>query len=318
MTTNHWLNMIHTRNSSKLRPLSNRTELLPLPSNQDKIVQFLQMQKEEEEEASAVAICPSFNSYSCDGLAEVAARVRTEASTSNQQLYDEEDTFEFTTDFDFSSSMMASQIRPVFPVFNRDLMLSDYCFGDEDDLHWNQDHDRDTDFGAGDVEVEDVARARLSLKNMFVDEPDHSSSCSSSEADELDEVPPGTHCFWTPKSPSPSPLPGRCKKSNSTGSCSKRWRFRDLLKRSISDGKAGSLVFVNAEGEKRTRVKASAAATAGGGALKIKVKGETAAAAHKAIYVKNKAAKGGDKRRSYLPYRQELLSFFSHKNFLPF
>ncbi|KAF5740374.1 hypothetical protein HS088_TW11G00443 [Tripterygium wilfordii] len=263
------------------------------------------MQKEEE--ATSVSICPSFNCYSCDGIAEVAARVETELSTSNQQPHDE-DTFEFTTDFDFSSSIMAGQIRPVFPVFNRDLMLSDCCFDEDDELHRNR--NRDADFRDGDVEDDDVARARLSLKNLFVDEPDNPSSCSSSEADELEEIPQGAYCFWTPKSPSPSPSPGRCKKSNSTGSCSKRWRFLDLLKRSSSDGKAHSLVFVNPKGEEKTRVKAAA--------VKIKLKGETAASAHKAFYVKNKGGKEGDKRRSYLPYRQNLLGLFSNKTFPPF
>ncbi|KAF5746868.1 hypothetical protein HS088_TW06G01044 [Tripterygium wilfordii] len=273
---------------------------------------------QSEEEATEVAICPSFNSYSCDGLAEIAARVETEVSTSNQQPHDEEDTFEFSTDFDSSSSIMASQIRPVFPVFNRDLMLGDHCFNDDDELHRNRnrDLDRETDFRAVDVEDDDVARARLSLKNLFVDEPDHQSSCSSSEADELEKIPTGTYCLWTPKSPSPSPSPGRCKKSNSTGSCSKRWRFRDLLKRSSSDGKANSLIFVNPKGEEITRVKAAAAAA--GGAGKLKLKEEMTASAHKPFHVKNKAGKEGDKLRSYLPYRPDLLGFFSNKTFPPF
>ncbi|CAI0429431.1 unnamed protein product [Linum tenue] len=72
-------------------------------------------------------------------------------------------------------------------------------------------------------------------------------SSSSSEADELEGAPEGSYCGWTPKIISPSsvtgasPSPGICEKSNSTGSSAsttkRRWRLRDLLRRSSSDGK---------------------------------------------------------------------------------
>ncbi|KAL0377424.1 UNVERIFIED_CONTAM: hypothetical protein Sradi_3047900 [Sesamum radiatum] len=73
-------------------------------------------------------------------------------------------------------------------------------------------------------------------------EPDNPSSCSSSEADEMENIPAGTYCVWRPKA-AEQPSPSRCNKSKSTGSGSKRWKIRDLLRRSNSDGK-DSFVFL--------------------------------------------------------------------------
>ncbi|KAK6155194.1 hypothetical protein DH2020_009442 [Rehmannia glutinosa] len=55
-----------------------------------------------------------------------------------------------------------------------------------------------------------------------------------------ENIPAGTYCVWRPKG-ADQPSPSRCKKSKSTGSASKRWKFRDLL-RSNSEGK-DSFVF---------------------------------------------------------------------------
>ena len=59
------------------------------------------------------------------------------------------------------------------------------------------------------------ASIRLPLRKLLIEERE-TASCSSSEADELEGVPSGTYCVWTPKA-AESP-PGRCRKSNSTGS----------------------------------------------------------------------------------------------------
>ncbi|BAT99243.1 hypothetical protein VIGAN_10064500 [Vigna angularis var. angularis] len=67
-----------------------------------------------------------------------------------------------------------------------------------------------------------------------------SDSSSSSEADELEGVPAATYCMWTPNSPR------KCKKSNSTGSSSKKWKLFDLLRQSNSEGKE-SYLFLTAE-----------------------------------------------------------------------
>ncbi|URE20717.1 hypothetical protein MUK42_03401 [Musa troglodytarum] len=72
---------------------------------------------------------------------------------------------------------------------------------------------------------------REKIRRLPVEEPQRRfslDSTSSSEADEIEKIPPETYCVWTP---------GRCKKSSSMGSLL-RWRIRDLMgRRSHSDGK---------------------------------------------------------------------------------
>ncbi|KAK9117154.1 hypothetical protein Sjap_016101 [Stephania japonica] len=138
----------------------------------------------------------------------------------------EEEDFEFSVvcrDADESLSITADeifsngQIRPIYPLFDRTLLFKD---GDGEESMESKMS------GAGAV--------RIPLAKLLIEERDPVASSSSSEADELEAVPAGTYCVWTPKSAQSTP--DRCKKSNSTGS-SKRWRFRDFLLRSNSDGK---------------------------------------------------------------------------------
>ncbi|KZV17820.1 hypothetical protein F511_01629 [Dorcoceras hygrometricum] len=96
--------------------------------------------------------------------------------------------------------------------------------------------------------------------------------------------------------------PEVCKKSNSTG-FSKIWRFKDFLGRSNSDGR-DAFVFLNdnshappMKGEKKVAAK----------------KGKTASLSAHEVYLRSKA-KDGEKRRSYLPYRPELMGFFTNVN----
>ncbi|KAL3628818.1 hypothetical protein CASFOL_027864 [Castilleja foliolosa] len=196
---------------------------------------------------------PSFNSSSNSRLAGIAARVVEECGS--EEYYDEfyfereehksgsteretgdgsvnpvEDDGEFEFAFVKRDSELPSpvsaddifcngQILPVYPVFNRDLFL-----------------DRRNGFeekGKNDV----VQAVRLPLRKLFIEERETTPSSSSSEADELEGVPEETYCVWRP------PPEGRCKKVNSAGSNSKRWRFRDLLHRSFSDGGKDRFVF---------------------------------------------------------------------------
>ncbi|XAR72628.1 hypothetical protein NMG60_11019337 [Bertholletia excelsa] len=77
--------------------------------------------------------------------------------------------------------------------------------------------------------------------------------------DDLAGVQPGTYCIWTPRSAAESPA--RCKKSNSTGSSTKRWKFRDLLRRCNSDGD-DTVVFVATPNGNAKKKKAQAAVKA--------------------------------------------------------
>lgn len=120
------------------------------------------------------------------------------------------------------------------------------------------------------------------LRNLFLEEVeeeknDPSSKSSSASADQLEGIPEGTYCVWTPKSSSSA-----LKKSGSTGtsSSSLRVKIRDLvIGRSRSDGKEKLLYFP---------------AVAGGSAGGYKKVG----------------GDGGGGRKTFLPYRQDILGLF--------
>lgn len=105
-------------------------------------------------------------------------------------------------------------------------------------------------------------------------------SCSSSESDELEGVPPETYCAWVPRDARGK----QCKKSSSSGSGSRRWKLRHLLlNRSNSDGRTDG-------------ISAMPLAKVGGvnaGAVGCtKARGLTG---------------GSDRRRCFVPYRSDLV-----------
>ncbi|KAJ0712503.1 hypothetical protein HanOQP8_Chr09g0335581 [Helianthus annuus] len=109
-----------------------------------------------------------------------------------------------------------------------------------------------------------------------------SSSFSYSEAneDECDSKPSGMFCF------------AKCKKSCYTGGSGshglRRWR---ILK---------SLCWSNSEGEDAVKVS---------GKLK-KTSSSASPSFHEVFYVQKRAKQKGDKMKSFLPYKQDLLGFF--------
>ncbi|KAM7509131.1 hypothetical protein LguiA_019584 [Lonicera macranthoides] len=258
------------------------------------------------QESNDQLLCPSFNSYSSDKLAEIAAKVSDQYNRESRLYQDEAALDEYNDDFEFSSVTADSSVHdviidgkilPIFPIFNRDLLIND------DEQITNRDNVSQT--------------LRLPLKKLFLDETEATSCSSSSEADELESIAPGTYCVWTPNLVQKSP--SRCKKSNSTGSISKRWNLRHLLRRSNSEGKESPLVFLTPknEGEKSgngEKVEISKERRNDGvkvaGKVKAKGIGEKLSA-HEVFYVRNRAMKEGDKRKSYLPYRQDLVGFFA-------
>ncbi|XP_057983942.1 uncharacterized protein LOC131168489 [Malania oleifera] len=281
-----------------------------------------------QEEGPVLALCPSFNNYSSHKMAEVAAKVPEELNLDSKLAEEDDEKLDVDEDFEFSLVRCGSdagsdaaftvsaedmfyggQIRPIFPVFNRDLLL---------------------DEGRGlESPTCEVPSIRIPLKKLFFEDQDPPSS-SSSEADALERVPPGMYCVWTPKAAEGSP--GRCKKSKSTGSSGRRWRLRDLLGRSNSDGKH-SFVFLtptptsaggkNKEKSEKTEKAANLKQRRSSGeflAGKAKAKmpnghrNEKLISAHEIFYVKNRALKEGEKRRSYLPYKQDLIGFFAKVN----
>ncbi|KAM1035818.1 hypothetical protein ACFX2F_039009 [Malus domestica] len=141
---------------------------------------------------------------------------------------------------------------------------------------------------------------------LMLEEERETESCSSSEADDLENLPPGTYCEWAP--PKSSPGQRRCNKSSSAGSSSKRWKFWNLLHRSSSDG----IVFLAPSSTKRANNNKGDDVTRkrvdnGGGGGGVSENRER-------FVVRSKAEEAGDKRRSFLPYRQDFVGFFSNVN----
>ncbi|KAJ4831514.1 hypothetical protein Tsubulata_004749 [Turnera subulata] len=282
-----------------------------------------------QDQSSSVTYCPSFSSYSYNRTAETAARVINEVieeepdraifNNRNDTVPDEDDDDD---EFEFvlvraspeDAAVLASDkgrgeyFRPVFPLFNRDLLV------DEDDVE---------------------EQIRIPLKNLFVsDDRDPPSSSASSEADELESAREGTFCLWNPSTPlrSPAASPARCQKSSSQGASSskRRWRLRDLLRRCSSDGKQ-SLVFFSPKSDhnkvkqqeevvKAEKTEKKAAKPAPSPKAKTASSAKEKVSAHEVFYVRRRASKEEDKKKSYLPYR---LGFFANvngfnKNFVPF
>lgn len=254
---------------------------------------------------------PSFSSYSSNRVAEIAGKISDEIKCDSELI---EENVDGAEDFEFSLVCenpedsigvfpFDRQIQPIYPVFNRDLLLNDVSY----------DVDREGVNGESSENVN--SSVQVSLKDLFLEEREPLSS-SSSEVDELESVPPGTYCVWKPNITEPSP--SRCKKSNSTGSAFKRWNIRDLMRRSNSDGK-DSFVFLTPEkGLKSETSKAKDSAEASKVAGKLKAKGNSSsgnkASSMTDVYLRNQAAKEMDKnrRKSYLPYRRDLVGFFAN------
>lgn len=173
------------------------------------------------------------------------------------------------------------KIRPVFPLFNRDLFFSG---GEPDSL-----------------QLESLPSKTL-VKKVFVE----TKESSSTRTNEIH----GPYCEWS-SGKAVEVSPETCKKSNSTG-FSKLWRFKELMGRSNSDGR-DTFVFLNngnaphaASETVLAGVKVEGKVTKGG---KIK----TASLSAHEVYLKSKAREE-EKRRSYLPYRPELMGFFTNAN----
>uniref|UniRef100_M1CYB2 Uncharacterized protein n=3 Tax=Solanum tuberosum TaxID=4113 RepID=M1CYB2_SOLTU len=251
-------------------------------------------------------LCLSFNNFGL--LSDIAAKISDEFQAEEKDsLNGGEEDFEFSLVSEKPDNSIAEFIydgqtkfqQPIFPLFNCDLLLSD-------------------------SDLKDVDKSILiPLKKLFLEK---SESSASSEAEELETIPAGTYCMWKPKISEPSP--GKCKKSKSTGFVSKRWpRIRDLLRRSNSEGKEeDSFVFLkpkktienesaktkNSSEVVKTAGKFKQTKTSTSGGEKV-LPPPPPASQQAVYYVRNRADKEADKnkRKSYLPYRKELIGFFA-------
>ncbi|KAI3520764.1 hypothetical protein L1887_10215 [Cichorium endivia] len=247
-----------------------------------------------------LGFCPSFNCYSSDSLASTAA-----AKVSNQLQQELSARFHDVGEEDFEFSIVlgdeeisevqdtASEERAVFPLFNRDLLINcEAVQGKADD--------------EGDACSDSLAKLFITERER---EREGSASSSSSEADESDSELPGVFCVWRPKMDIGSSPISRCKKSSSTGSGSKRWRIRDLLRRSNSEGKEPMVLLTHKKVEIPKQKRSS-----GEVAIVASKSKPSSPSFHELFYVQQRAKSEGGKRKSYLPYRQGLVGFFSNVN----
>ncbi|KAF7134687.1 hypothetical protein RHSIM_Rhsim08G0172000 [Rhododendron simsii] len=291
-----------------------------------------------------VLLSPSFTTYSSGTLADIAARVveefRLESGSEFDDLYgaleenqgksndvarkqptileeeedDEEEVNKGEDDFEFPSVCVQSisadeifcngQIRPVFPVFGRKDVFFAGGVGSRGDGKANCSSSKASN---------PSSPIRVSLRSLMREERDSIASCSSSESsDELDGIPAETYCAWTPKSA--AEVPERWRKSGSTGS-SKRWRIRDLLRRSNSDGRLPSVFLGNSSARKLKDERVSAKATTtektsfGGGEV---VPVTAAQEEDYGVATAASAGKEGECRRS--SGRQDWVGFFTNVN----
>lgn len=151
---------------------------------------------------------------------------------------------------------------------------------------------------------------RPPVKKVFVEAEDVSTA--PVRAAEGGEEAAEMYCAWAGKAVEASAE--RCKKSNSTG-FSKLFRFRDLLSRSNSDGR-DAFIFLNGSATTGSPKRESTSEKIGGevGAAKPKTKkggkGQTSSLADH--YSRNRALREGDRRRTYLPYKPEVVGFFTN------
>ncbi|KAI9111675.1 hypothetical protein K1719_017365 [Acacia pycnantha] len=222
-----------------------------------------------------------------------------------QEQEEEEEEFSFACTIPDESPISADdvfdngQIRPVYPIFDRSLLFSDAYDGS--------------------------STPRPPLKKIFVEERGQfssSPSSSASESDEPDSTSEGPYCEWSGKV-AVEASGAKCDKSNSTG-FSKLWRFREAKLRSNSDGK-DAFVFLNRSttNPRSSGVhpeKAVTAKTSSGKEKKVVVRkvmggnSKTTSSAHEKHYVMNRAKKESDKRKSYLPYKQQMFGIFANAN----
>ncbi|KVI05642.1 uncharacterized protein LOC112524274 [Cynara cardunculus var. scolymus] len=222
---------------------------------------------------------------------------------------DDDDDFTFMYIGDKDSPMYADkvfedgQIRPVFPLFDQNLLLG------------------------GEYEVEEIDRLPVhpTVDKIFIESPRGHPSSTASEHEENNDVAAGPFCVWSKES-----VTGTAelsKKSNSTG-FSKLWRIREKVGRSNSDGR-DAFVFLKSSDRTSTTTTTSSSstkpATGAGSFVKVNAAGEKARVVKQGTKAKKPTvspheaylrSKGEhteeERRRSYLPYRPELMGFFTN------
>ncbi|KQK08908.1 uncharacterized protein LOC100822333 [Brachypodium distachyon] len=164
----------------------------------------------------------------------------------------------------------------------------------------------------GKLFLEESAPAR----NSSVGSTSSSSSSAATDATDLDGVSPDTYCVWTPGAPSPASSPARSpRKSGSTGSLSRWRRVSELLVigRSHSEGRDKFRFLSAPPSPARDHQPKAKPSQRGAVNAKAATELDTVAASHRMFYGSPKgSASPGAARRTFLPYRQDLVGLFSN------
>ncbi|KAI3670065.1 hypothetical protein L6452_41663 [Arctium lappa] len=164
--------------------------------------------------------------------------------------------------------------------------------------------------------IDSASSVNIQIQKLFVNGGEASSFSPSSESSESDDRPSGSFCMWRPKADVVSSTLTKCKKSRSagSGSGSRRWRrILDLLRRSNSGGK-DSMFFLRSKKIKASKQNRKVSPVEVTGGVAGKLKAGSSPSFHELFYARKRAEKEGDKMKSFLPYRQDLLGFFVNIN----
>ncbi|CAH9123161.1 unnamed protein product [Cuscuta epithymum] len=246
--------------------------------------------------------CPSFNSYCSDKLPEIAAKISEEVISNRgcNSCDEEEDERGSGVEFEFSAAEEFFN-GPAFPVFNRrDFPINGELLPDHG--HSDEDADESICIALNEWSIDDDKKYRRNSKSSSSSE-----ACDELEGSKLNETTTSQGSGY--------------RKISSTGSIMsfRRWKIRNLLRRSNSERKDGFVLFsskVGGKSEGKEPGKALSKVT-GNTKAKRKVAGGGKAmppswmAAHELYYMR---ANDRAKRRSYLPYKRELVGFFASVN----
>lgn len=225
----------------------------------------------------------TFLGLSTDHEREESEEVEEERDHNEAEVSDADDDFSFVINGSDPTLVTDAPNRPYFPLFNRDLLLAreDYKTSDHKSV------------------------SKPPVQKIFMETTSSSKKGeNNSETDTVNGIASGPYCAWEKTSPELS------KKSNSTG-FSKLWRFKEYLSRSHSDGNDAFVFLHKPVHKKPAEVKVSSE-----GEKKVvkKVKKSKELSAHE-VYLRSKGIyPEHDKRRSYLPYKPEVVGFFTSVN----
>ncbi|KAD1846313.1 hypothetical protein E3N88_42211 [Mikania micrantha] len=149
-----------------------------------------------------------------------------------------------------------------------------------------------------DIEEIDTLPILPPVDKIFIESP--RGFPTSSTASKHDDAATGPYCTWSKETTELT------KKSNSTG-FSKLWRLKEKVGRSNSDGR-DAFVFLKTSDKPTTSSSSSSKPPVTSFVTKAK---KPAVSAHEA-YLRSKGHTEEERRRSYLPYRPELMGIFTN------